>query len=125
MSKPLFVILFRPTWATIYLVESYEEEARGGICLAQTSYSDAQRMAIGIEMAGGCVRSAWYDKDRGVARGKWRRSLILWAASTEECIPFSTRVRGTEGYSVMGRAKLLMGKVARAKRRAKKRAKRR
>jgi len=116
MNKPLFVILFRPTWATIYLVESYGEDARGGICLVQTSYSDAQRMAIGIEMAGGCVRSAWYDKDRGAARGKWRRSLILWAASTEECIPFSTRRRETEGYSAMERAKLLMGKVARAKR---------
>jgi hypothetical protein len=117
--KPLFVILFRPTWAAIYLVESYDAGARGGVSLCETSYRDAQRMAIGIEMAGGDVRSAWFDTDWGTAVGAWRRSLTLYAASTEECIPFSTRIRGTEAYSAHARAQRLMEQVARVKARSK------
>lgn len=110
--KPLFVILFRPTWAEIYLVESYDEGARGGVCLCQTSYHDAQRMAWGIEMAGGDVRSAWIEpRDTD----KWRRRLVLWAVSTEQCIPYSTRVRGTEGFSAQERARRLIEAVARVK----------
>lgn len=111
MIKPLFVILFRPTWAEIYLVESYDKRTRGGICLCQTSYHDAQRMAIGIEMAGGDVRCAWFANGLGEAAGKWyRRSLTSY-----EYVPFSTRVRGTEGFSAQARAQMLIETVARVK----------
>lgn len=111
-AAPLFVILLRPTWCAIYLVESYGEEARGGICVGETSHDDAMRMAWGIEMAGGCVRAAWFPNDRGEAAGKWqRRHLSLY----ERRIPFSTRVRGTEGYSARERAERLMEAVARVK----------
>lgn len=110
--KPLFVILFRPEYAEIYLVESYDEGARGGGRLCQTSYDDAQRMAIGIEMAGGDVRSAWFEPKHP---HQWRRSLVLWAVSTEQCIPFSTRVRGTEGFSAQARAQRLIEAVTRVK----------
>lgn len=91
-GTPLFVLLYRPTFAELYRVPSYGKRERKATRLYQGLYSQMEGMCWGIEAAGGEVRYAFFNASRGdAAKQPWiRAELILYRESTEEPHPFST-----------------------------------